>query len=290
MSPVCLSFSPYLKKNSTDGEYKTWIRANYPIKKIVLYPNGCVEVLRRSKIKKQPTEIRRSKITKMSEKSLRRLMFAANRSTCEFGSMLTLTYPRIFPTTGTIVKRDLNAVLQKLRQWDLMYLWFLEFQKRGAPHVHILIDTNYISPRMRASFAMTWTGRIARASWFNTRVREDDFHSEVMKVLSVNLHPKAWELIRSENGARNYVMKYAAKMAQKRVPEDYQDVGRFWGVSRKALPPADDYVEITEKHLIEWLEQQGHPAYAWDTIPRFLWGLEEKTNERPSETMLAIAG
>lgn len=270
-----LSFSPYLKKNSSREEWAAWVRANHPIRSIAVYPNGCVEVLRKGTPKPEGMTGTRERITKMSDKSLRRLMFVANRSTCEFGSMLTLTYPGLFPINGSTVKGDLNAILQKLRNWGFKFLWFLEFQKRGAPHIHILVETSYISPRMRATFALSWTMRIAKSGWFSLGTQDKDFNAELLKIVKVNLHPGAWEVIRNENGARNYVMKYAAKMSQKEVPKAYQDVGRFWGVSTKALPTGEDPIEITETQLRKWLEQRGHPAFEWHLIPRFLWGADE---------------
>lgn len=276
MSVGRLSCSPYLKKPGASEEVAGWIKANYPVCKMVIYAGGCVEVLRKGH-KSGPNEGRKERpIIKMSDKAIRRLMFAANRCTVDFGAMMTLTYPKIFPQNGEIVKRDLNAILQKMRAWGFKYLWFLEFQKRGAPHVHILVDSNYISPRMRASFALSWSMRIAKSAWFQTQVKDEDFHREVMKVVSVNLHEEAWQLIRDENGARNYVMKYASKLSQKKVPEHYENVGRFWGISRDALPAAVEYVEVTERQVREWLEQVGHPAKDWHLIPRFLWGAEKE--------------
>ena len=274
MTEPCLSFTTNLNKNSTKQEFAAWVNVNYPVVTVALYKNGCVEVFRKANSKGTKKPVARKRITKMTDKSLRRLMFAANRHTCNFGSMLTLTYPRVFPDNGKIVKEDLKAILQKLRRWGFRYLWFLEFQKRGAPHIHILIETNYISPRMRAAFAIAWVARIAKSAWFTLSVNDEDHPKELIKILKVNLHPKAWELIRNENGARNYVMKYASKMSQKKVPEAYDDVGRFWGISNSAMPDAEDYIEITESILRKWLKLAGHPAGEWDLIPRFLWGTQ----------------
>jgi hypothetical protein len=85
-----------------------------------------------------------------------------------------------------------------------------------------------------------------------------------------NTHPKFLELIRSENGARNYVAKYASKERQKKVPDEYRSVGRFWGASRQVKP--DGVVcDITEDDVEQWLIDNNHPAGDWDLVPRYIW-------------------
>ena len=44
------------------------------------------------------------------------------------------------------------------------------------------------------------------------------------------------ERVRKPKGARNYAVKYAQKCRQKEVPENYENVGRFWGHSRGIEP------------------------------------------------------
>jgi hypothetical protein len=46
-----------------------------------------------------------------------------------------------------------------------------------------------------------------------------------------------------------YASKYAAKAEQKEVPENYENVGRFWGVTgRRATLSADTFVTEPESH------------------------------------------
>ncbi|GAH86880.1 unnamed protein product, partial [marine sediment metagenome] len=56
--------------------------------------------------------------------------------------MVTLTYPAVFPKNGKVVKKHLNVMLKwlKYRLPAKNYLWFFEWQRRGAPHVHILLE------------------------------------------------------------------------------------------------------------------------------------------------------
>ena len=84
----------------------------------------------------------------------------------EFRSMLTLTYPQHYPMDGSIVKTDVGAVVQKIRRREWEYLWFLEFQKRGAPHLHVLLSVGEVTPAMRVDFGLYWTTRIALGEWY----------------------------------------------------------------------------------------------------------------------------
>lgn len=86
-------------------------------------------------------------------------------------------------------------------------LWFLEFQRRGAPHVHFLY-----------THRIPW--RDAAIAWANA-----------INDPSIALTSTKFERIRAgRSGILAYVRKYAAKLEQKEVPSDYQFVGRFWGV------------------------------------------------------------
>ena len=87
------------------------------------------------------TGAQRADISMFSTRSRMRLAFVAHNADQEFRSMLTLTYPAEFPTDGKLVKAHLNRFLGWIRRKyvDPGYLWFLEFQARGAPHIHILL-------------------------------------------------------------------------------------------------------------------------------------------------------
>lgn len=238
---------------------------------MIAYGNNCFEVIRECAGDIQVKRPERGKIKMQSKKSLLRLMFLMQATQVQFASMLTLTYPKLSPTDGLIVKRDVAAIVQKLRRAGWEYLWFLEFQKRGAPHIHILTDQRAITPRMRVDYGLYWTARIALSDWFHTRCPVDEYNREVMKMAKFNTHHKVWEFMRSREGARNYVTKYASKERQKQVPPRYKDVGRFWGSTRTLRPPGLEF-DITEDDLEKWLVEHGHPAADYFLVPRYLWG------------------
>ncbi|MEW6646326.1 MAG: hypothetical protein AB1450_03880 [Pseudomonadota bacterium] len=122
--------------------------------------------------------------------------------------MLTLTYPGKFPDDGKIVKDHWRRMRQWLaRQGCDVGLWFLEFQRRGAPHFHAFMR----NPVPATKVAMAWfkivgSGNVAHLK-AGTRV----------------------EWLRKPDAAGAYASKYASKIHQKEVPQEFGNVGRFWG-------------------------------------------------------------
>ena len=165
----------------------------------------------------------RGDVVKFSDKSLRRLAFVASNTSVDFDVMVTLTYPGEFPTDGKRVKANLNAWLTWLRgEFDgVSYLWFLEFQKRGAPHFHVLIANGFkVSGDIK---------RDVSERWYRIVGSGDERHL----VAGTRV-----EKVREKDGARRYAVKYAQKAEQKTVPDEYRSVGRFWGHSRDVKPEA----------------------------------------------------
>ena len=180
----------------------------------------------------------RADVRVFSRRSRQRLAFVASNTDIMFTSMLTLTYPRRFPNDGHDVKRNLHNFLRELRRKipGVSVLWFLEFQRRGAPHIHILIRGARVYKAMQRWVSKTWyricdTGDLRHLA-AGTRL----------------------ERVRSPNGARNYTVKYAHKMQQKVVPAGYRNVGRFWGHSKDVKPVMRYETECTNDDLLGALE------------------------------------
>lgn len=200
-------------------------------------------VVKREGFRPPDKERVRAPIREFSKKSRQRLAFVASNTDVVFRTMVTLTYPRDFPSDGRVVKKHLNRFLQWLKRDSgrVSVLWFLEFQQRGAPHVHILIDRRI--PRN----AQQRSGLRLRVSsaWFRIVGSGDSRH------LAAGTRT---ERLRSLEGGRRYAVKYAMKMRQKCVPELYQNVGRFWGATRDVKPRALDVVRCTEDDIRGVLE------------------------------------
>lgn len=152
----------------------------------------------------------RKKITKFSKQSAKNLKFHMNNSKVKFSNMITLTYPSEFPTNGIEVKYHLNRFTKFLKDQKCEYTWIIEFQKRGAPHFHLITDT-YIDKNLVSNV------------WYNIVNSGDQKH--------LVAGTKCERLRLGRVGAKSYVRKYLNKAEQKDVPEGYKDVGRFWGKS-----------------------------------------------------------
>jgi hypothetical protein len=149
-------------------------------------------------------------ITKFSKKSSKNLKFHMNNSKVKFSNMITLTYPSEYSNNGVEIKYHLNRFTKFLKLKKCEYTWIIEFQKRGAPHFHLLTDT-YIDKK-----------EVSQA-WYDIVNSGDEKH--------LIAGTKCERLRLGRVGAKSYVRKYINKSDQKEVPEEYKNVGRFWGHS-----------------------------------------------------------
>lgn len=232
------------------------INSAYPIVAIIQYRSGW-KVERKSLIDYRPPPRENGILIKeLSRRSLSKLAFTAMNTESDFASMITLTYPAQYPSDGRQVKQHLNKFLTYMRRkvGKFEYLWFLEFQARGAPHFHIL-TTLKASNKDRETMAEIWADIVS----------ETDIEWD--KVKRVHNHKSSWERIRSKHGAQAYALKYALKTRQKIVPEQYQNVGAFWRCSRGARPKPLETFKANEKSARIFLEAMGHTCAKWDVIP-----------------------
>lgn len=161
----------------------------------------------------------------------------------EYKQMVTLTYPGFYPSCGAAVKEHLKRFLQELKRKyrsefninpsDCRHssFWFLEFQLRGAPHFHIF--TTWAPSK-------EWVAR----RWYEIVNSEDIRH--------LHAGTRVEFLRYGRSGTISYANKYAAKQEQKVVPENYENVGRFWGITgRNSTMAATAFVnnsEITQQN------------------------------------------
>jgi hypothetical protein len=156
---------------------------------------------------------RRSRIVNFSKRSARRLRFVIRNSENLWKAFLTLTYPADFPCDGRKTKKQLNAFLQYLRRKDIKFTWVLEFQSRGAPHYHLIVS-DFIH---KYDLSQVWY-RIVGSG--------DEKHLKAGTGI---------EAIKSKGHLYGYLSNYIKKLDQKTPPEGFENVGRFWGSSRKLL-------------------------------------------------------
>jgi hypothetical protein len=204
--------------------------------------------------------VQRGDIMEISRDSLRRLAFVANNADCNFRSMMTLTYPSEFPMNGKEVKRHLDVFLKRLRRHcpGVLYLWFLEFQLRGAPHFHVLLNIGLPENPRDRQLEYKWLSR----TWYKIVGSQDEYH---------RLAGTRLEGLRSADGGRHYAVKYAGKTYQKIIPEGFRDVGRFWGHSR-ALTVTPHIIKIsTENEIRQSLSEWPYFGNIEQFMPRVLY-------------------
>lgn len=195
----------------------------------------------------------RGDITKFSEGCARRMRAYLRECEADYKIMVTLTYPADYPSNGKVVKEHLRRFIQEVARNEARnrkinrqawieeresIFWFLEFQNRGAPHFH-LFSTFEICKK--------WCAK----KWYEIVQSEDIRH--------LHAGTRVESLRSGRNGASAYANKYANKSIQKSVPEGYENVGRFWGVSGyRGRMAADTFVrsERATRPAIKTLENR----------------------------------
>lgn len=192
---------------------------------------------------------KRSNITKLSRASLRRMKLHF-RNMPEPSHMITLTYPGtlknngcrvdLFTKDGQEVKRHFTA----MKKWLIRHgvtsgAWFLEFQARGAPHFHIFVNNAVDVEKLAAAWI-----RIVLPTFDHLNDGSLEFAKSIQQALDWHVggilvgrdkdgvtrtNRPCIEPLRVKHAASAYATSYAAKAEQKRAPNDYKNVGRFWG-------------------------------------------------------------
>ncbi len=181
-------------------------------------------------------------------------------------AMVTLTYPRDWRAAvpdGRALKAQLKRFERRWRRrWGVqpVGVWVLEFQGRGAPHVHLYVGLpdavtaedysglvarrqqrghlekklGMYGGRRRTPIVRGEFGEWARAAWFEAVGSGEPSHAR----RGVDVTPCFWgsALLASERGEVNwstiarYLSDESAKFAQKKAPDDWPRVGRSWGL------------------------------------------------------------
>lgn len=184
--------------------------------------------------------------------------------------MVTLTYPGEWESVapnGKAVKKHLKALRKRWsRAWgeDLVCVWKLEFQRRGAPHFHLLCSPPHGMTTDGENFR-TWLSR----SWAEIVAHPDPDEFARHRAAGTGIDwneglrstdPKRVSVYFTKHGA------FQAKEYQHCVPESWrkpgQGPGRFWGYW--GLEDATVTVEITAADAVQlartlrrWARAQG---------------------------------
>ncbi len=210
---------------------------------------------------------------------IKRYLSCCNASYSLFG---TLTYPADYPTDGREVKRHLANFVKRLRRrcyktmrpdeygtWSIF--WFLEFQQRGAPHFHFFCShspvPNKLGNEHRAESPIELARLWLAKAWYECVDSGDPKHLKAGTQLDYFRTGRA--------GTISYASKYARKQEQKRVPEQFSEIGRFWGVSGLRTTMSADFV-LNDRQV---MNQEGLRLRV-----KFIWGLKEM--EKRSEVTI----
>jgi hypothetical protein len=184
-------------------------------------------------------------------------------------AMLTLTYPGDWLTVapnGKAVKSHLKTLRKRYRRaWghDLACIWKLEFQRRGAPHIHLLmVPPHGVAERhsFRQWISQAWADVVdhpdpqeyARNVGAGTRL---DWAPGLRST-----DPKRVAVYFTKHGA------FAAKEYQHCVPDAWQEKGRgpgrFWGYwvlrpARTGVPVLPAVGVAVGRLLRRWARAQG---------------------------------
>lgn len=144
-------------------------------------------------------------------------------------AMVTLTYPREFPMDGLAVRRHRAMWYRRWRrQWgELRGAWVLEFQERGAPHIHTYVSLPQAMKAQEREGMRGYTNEWALETWSGIVGSGDPLHAK----WGVNVRPCFFgEAERSIERISDYFWKESGKLSQKQAPEGYTGLGRAWGI------------------------------------------------------------
>lgn len=163
---------------------------------------------------KPPGGGKRSEIEGFTDESRKRLIEFMHTLKFDGMTMVTLTYPEDYPEDWKIYKKHLRAYRSHLDRTygKLRIVWRLEYQKRGAPHFHLLVLDPPFIPASEES--KKWA-KITRSGDLN--------HAKI----GVDVSPVTeW----GDRGlAAFYVAKYAGKSTGLVEEKDHGKTGRHWG-------------------------------------------------------------
>jgi hypothetical protein len=203
---------------------------------VKLYVDGSlIKVTKnRTSINNNKQEVMRGKIRGFSKKSRYRLLnrLAMINKKDGFPLFITLTYPSEFPTDRKIYKADLEKFIKRLiyRFPKVSGFWRLEFQKRGAPHYHLLVWGLPYSDEIKKYISKTW---------FKVVGSGDEKHLKAGTQVA---------RVRSWRGVMFYAGKYMAKMDNIEF-----ETGRVWGYFNAGYIPWSrvEVIELSQKQVVK---------------------------------------
>jgi hypothetical protein len=145
----------------------------------------------------------------------------------KYSFFITLTYPEKYVTDMRLSKRDLDVFRKAFARAFNTFVggfWRLEYQKRGAPHYHmLLISDKAVSKKKIIKFIEKRWPQIVRTSYLREGGNENEYrqHYEKHKKSGHNV-----QFMKSREMVTNYISKYISKLDDTILPDG---TGRMWG-------------------------------------------------------------
>lgn len=219
---------------------------------------------------------------------LAELDYSAMMSRVERPGMVTLTYPGNWEAVapdGPTVKGHLQAFFKRYRRaWGESWsgIWKLEFQRRGAPHLHLFMTVPHgvagedRTDRQREAVGdgLAFRGWLSKV-WADVVGAEGEDRAR-HEAAGTGVDFAEGDRARDPKRLAQYFSKhglYAAKEYQHRVPELWEQsgksVGRFWGY--RGLTPVKAGATVTPEQSIRVarvLRGLGSRSTRWDAATR----------------------
>lgn len=214
---------------------------------------------------------KRGTVRSFSRSSRKRMLETLARMDPElspFGaSMITLTYGELFPD-ATGAKRDLFTFWKRVRRaWpDSSGIWRLEFQRRGAPHFHLI----YFGPFFDKYQVQAWWGEVIGQERPFTRIEglRNWRHSMAYAAKYLAKVPKPVERCAdaagpAPGGGGDGAAADARGLDYVSYLTGEEQVGRTWGLlERRKLPWGERW---------EFPLEMGKWVYSWKRAARKRW-------------------
>lgn len=199
--------------------------------------------------------------SRSARRNLIRKMMRVERHEISVPIFVTLTYHERYPSQNAPLKKELGRFLQAIRRLPATfhYLWRIEWQKRGAPHFHLLLWHDDPEYEWDVQAFKGWSLR----TWH--RVCSSRSAAHARKGAHV-------ELCNTWSKAMSYVCKYLGKSD---VPDDIEFRGRHWGASNSLPLDAQLEVEISleefyvlRRLIRKWLAKKGEGGRRYARVLR----------------------
>jgi hypothetical protein len=169
--------------------------------------------------------------SRKSQNNLKRGLATIPDSELMNAILVTLTYPSEFPAPEEyqIYKTHLDRFAKTVFRKGFSGYWVLEFQKRGAPHFHLIL---FKKGQKRGQSLKALQEMVSRR-WYECVGSGDYKHFKAGTEV-------AWP--DDAGSTRGYVAKYVSKGDQ--AADEGINVGRYWGkINAKEIPRGEEVIE-----------------------------------------------